>query len=156
MPVRATVAACLLAILLANDLGLISIRLPMGHRSVPQTWWANYGPSRGAFSYGLILGTGFSTLVPYAAFYGLAVWAFLTAHIAYGFMLGTTYGFARSFPVLLASWETVRRHPTPARRAVSEITDEINGRAEWVQRAIWAAEATFTGMAVALAVVAYT
>lgn len=71
-------------------------------RSVPQDWWKTMGRSRGALAYGLVLGLGFTTIVPFATFYVLPVAALVLGPAA-GAVVGFNYGFARAVPVWFAS-----------------------------------------------------
>lgn len=71
-------------------------------RSVPQGWWRTMGPTRGALSYGLVLGLGFTTIVPFATFYVIPISALVLGPIAGG-LIGGAYGLGRALPVWVAS-----------------------------------------------------
>ena len=76
--------------------------IPTLHRSVPQAWWVLYGPTRGALAYGVVLGLGVTTVIPFAGFY-LMLLLIVVLGFPAGTLIGIAYGFGRSLPVWLAS-----------------------------------------------------
>ncbi|HMA36922.1 MAG TPA: hypothetical protein VKY74_20880 [Chloroflexia bacterium] len=93
------------AILLGGAYGLHELgvwRLPQPQRAwqVPNRWIAQR-PLLGAVAFGLVIGTGVLTFIPFTSFYLLLAWEVLTASPAAGALLGGLYGLARALPVLL-------------------------------------------------------
>lgn len=132
----------------------LSFPLPQSHRSVPQSWWFDFGPNQASFAYGLVLGTGITTVIPFGAFYLLMVWAMLVANVPYGLMLGGVYGLTRGLPVLLAGLAFARAKRTPAGdslRAMSMFSDRINRLAAPAQTLNRLLAGAFAGMAMAAA-----
>ena len=74
---------------------------------MPRDWWERLGPTRGAAIYGLVLGLGITTLVPFAAFYFLLAAAAVVGPTM-GLWVGLGYGLGRAAPVLFASVAIVR------------------------------------------------
>lgn len=84
------------------ELRVLRVPIPTLYRSVPQRWWRVFGPIVGAFLYGLVLGVGFTTFIPFISFYFVAAAAFVLGHPG-GLLVGLTYGASRIIPVLVAS-----------------------------------------------------
>lgn len=95
--------AVLAVVLAMHEFGLVRLPLPRNHHSVPQWWWFDFGPNQASFAYGLILGFGVTTVVPFGTFYLVIALALVAADLEYGLALGSTYGLARALPVLGAS-----------------------------------------------------
>jgi cytochrome c biogenesis protein CcdA len=83
------------------DLGLLPVRLP-SRGSVPKKWWIAHGPVKASAMYGLVLGLGVTTFVPFATFYSLLVSAAYLGPIP-GLLVGAAYGLGRAVPVWVAS-----------------------------------------------------
>jgi hypothetical protein len=84
------------------DLDLIGRGTPTLGGSVPRSWWERFGPLAGSGLYGLVLGTGVTTLVPVMAFYVVVVGAAIVGPTL-GAAVGAVYGLARGLPVIIAS-----------------------------------------------------
>ena len=100
------------AILLAVAYGLHETglwRLPQPERAwqVPNEWIRRW-PILGAAFFGLTIGAGVFTYIPFTSFYLLLAWEGLTANPATGALLGGAYGLARGLPVLTGAWTTWR------------------------------------------------
>jgi hypothetical protein len=67
-------------------------------------------PLLGAVAFGLILGAGIFTFIPFTSFYLLLVWELLAGPVA-GAVLGGAYGLARALPVLAGAWTSARGAP---------------------------------------------
>lgn len=89
------------------DLRILGLGTPVVAGSVPQEWWSRLGPSRAALLYGWVLGLGFTTAVPFAAFYVLGLGA-VSAGPALGALIGATYGFFRAAAIPIASAAVLR------------------------------------------------
>lgn len=76
--------------------------LPCIRGSVPQKWWIKFGPNVGALMYGAVLGTGLTTVIPFAAFYWVALAVALLGPTD-GALVGSAYGLGRALSVPLAS-----------------------------------------------------
>lgn len=91
--------ACIAA---SVDVGILRISVFTRYHSVPQRWWIIYGPVRASIAYGIVLGIGVTTFIPFAGFYVL-----LTAISLFGLQpalaIGTSYGVGRGIAVILAS-----------------------------------------------------
>jgi hypothetical protein len=86
-------------------------RLPRPERAwqVPNSWIMER-PLLGAVAFGLILGAGIFTFIPFTSFYLLLVWELLSGPVA-GAVLGGAYGLARALPVLAGAWTSARGAP---------------------------------------------
>jgi hypothetical protein len=137
-----------------QELGSIKWALPGTTRSVPKNWWEDLGPSKGALAYGIGLGLGITTVVPFASFYSLALWAVLSANAEYAVALGLAYGVARALPVLLAGVVLAPRRRVPDPRAtVARIAEWGLRRGRFARRANGLADAALAGIAIAAAAV---
>jgi hypothetical protein len=76
--------------------------LPCVRGSVPQRWWIQFGPNLGALFYGAVLGTGLTTVIPFASFYWVALSVGLLGP-PYGWVIGSAYGLGRTLSVPIAS-----------------------------------------------------
>ncbi len=94
-----------------HDARIIRLPLPLLHRSVPQSWWVEWGWARASIAYGAVLGMGVTTVIPYASFYVVPLAAFMLAQPEFGCWLGTAYGLSRALPVALASIGFARGFP---------------------------------------------
>ena len=108
-------ALLVVAALLAAAYGLHEAgvwRLPHPERAwqVPNSWIMER-PLLGAAAFGLILGAGVFTFIPFTSFYLLLIWELLAASPVAGAVLGGAYGLARALPVLAGAWTTARGAP---------------------------------------------
>lgn len=111
-----------------REFGMFTWRLPMIYRTIPRRWWGRLGPDRGALLWGLLLGAGVTTIIPFTTFYIVGIWAALIGEPSYGAALGLSYGVARALPVILASGALARSHPNSPRVAVSRIAEALASR----------------------------
>lgn len=84
------------------DGGAVRLTVPTPVRSVPQSWWRELGPAGGSLAYGLVLGLGVTTFIPFASFYLILLGAFLVGPVG-GAAIGAVYGVGRALPVAIAS-----------------------------------------------------
>jgi len=84
-------------------------RLPHPERAwlVPNEWIVRR-PLLGAAAFGMVLGAGVFTFIPFTSFYLLLAWEALTANPAAGALLGAAYGLARGLPVLTGALVPLR------------------------------------------------
>lgn len=94
-----------------HDARIVRLPLPLLHRSVPQSWWVEWGWARASIAYGAVLGLGVTTVIPYASFYIVPLAAFALAQPDFGWWLGTAYGLSRALPVAFASIAFARDLP---------------------------------------------
>jgi hypothetical protein len=94
--------AALAVLAAAVDSGLVPLAYPRSGSSVPQGWWRDFGPTKGALAYGAVLGLGISTFVPVISFYWLLMVAFLGG-LKVGLAVGVSYGIGRAAPVAVGS-----------------------------------------------------
>jgi cytochrome c biogenesis protein CcdA len=92
----------------AFDAHLGGLRLPTIRRQVDERWLQKYRGWVYGAGFGAQLGTGLATIVSSAAVYVMVIAALLTRSIAYGALIGTTFGLVRGLSILLA-----RRVTTP-------------------------------------------
>ncbi|MDQ2805340.1 MAG: hypothetical protein M3Z04_00240 [Chloroflexota bacterium] len=87
-------------------------RLPHPERAwqVPNAWIVRR-PLLGVVAFGLTLGMGLFTYIPFTSFYLLLAWEALLTSPLLGAALGATYGLARALPVLVGGWVTWRGQP---------------------------------------------
>ena len=87
-------------------------RLPHPERAwqVPNEWIVRR-PLLGVVAFGLTLGTGLFTYIPFTSFYLLLAWEALLTSPTLGAALGAAYGLARALPVLVGGWVTWRGQP---------------------------------------------
>ncbi len=87
-------------------------RLPHPERAwqVPNEWIVRR-PLLGVVAFGLTLGTGLFTYIPFTSFYLLLAWEALLTPPMQGAALGAVYGLARALPVLVGGWVTWRGQP---------------------------------------------
>ncbi len=87
-------------------------RLPHPERAwqVPNKWIVRR-PLLGVMAFGLTLGTGLFTYIPFTSFYLLLAWEALLTPPLLGAALGAAYGLARALPVLVGGWVTWRGQP---------------------------------------------
>ncbi|MFC4766618.1 hypothetical protein [Effusibacillus consociatus] len=85
------------------------IRLPMPQRrwQVPISW-INQRPFFGSLAYGLTIGAGFLTFIPYAGFYVWTALALVIGDPKLGALLGFVYGLGRAFSVYLIGFLTTQ------------------------------------------------
>lgn len=127
---------------LAADLRLIT--LPSRHRQVPATWTRRLGRTRAFLGYGLVLGIGGATYVPYALMYSVFAAALLTGSLVRTFEVGLTFGICRAMSVVVGSrW---------LERASALFYRDYSKR--WLARSL--SVATTAGIAVGIAVGAIT
>jgi hypothetical protein len=90
-------------------------RLPQPERAwqVPNEWIVRR-PLLGAAAFGLILGAGVFTFIPFTSFYLVLAWEALVADPVAGAWIGAAYGLARSLPVVSGALVTLRGGSIPA------------------------------------------
>lgn len=118
---------------LAELLG-VGLRVPSRHWLIPQRW-AAYGSPRLEIIFGLILGTGFLTVVPFIGYYLLLASCVASSSLLLGSTLMVIFGVGRVTPVLLARvipYVRMKNYNNRTALQVSEFFKEIN-RGQWIQ-----------------------
>lgn len=92
--------AGLLALLFSmRELGVIKFPIPQRKWQVPISWVHKHRFA-GTLTYGLTIGLGYLTYIPYPGFWILQAISFLSATPSVSSLLGVTYGLGRALPVL--------------------------------------------------------
>lgn len=89
------------------------MRLPHPERGwqVPNAW-IRRSPIGGTALFGLILGTGLFTFIPFTNYYVVLAWEAGTGSLVLGTLLGATYGLLRGLPVLVGgTLMLLNKHP---------------------------------------------
>jgi len=89
------------------------LRLPHPERGwqVPNAWIRRW-PIRGTALFGLILGTGLFTFIPFTSYYVVLAWEAGTGSLVLGTLLGAAYGLLRGLPVLVGgTMMLLNKHP---------------------------------------------
>jgi hypothetical protein len=106
----------LAAALLALRLGLRRPARPLGiHRQVPKHWGGTLGDAGAYAAWGVLLGLGLATIIPYSA-YVLLVGVQLSSGPFFGAIAGAAFGAGREG----VAWVSTKRLQTP-----SEIADRL-------------------------------
>jgi sulfite exporter TauE/SafE len=101
-PVTARLVVVALAVIagLLVDVGSFGLRIPTVRRQVDEGWRAGYRGWVWGFGYGIQLGAGAVTVVTTSTVYVTWLAAGLSGSAVAGALIGTTFGLARSIPVL--------------------------------------------------------
>jgi hypothetical protein len=89
------------------------VRLPHPERAwqVPNAWMRRW-PIRGTALFGLILGTGLFTFIPFTSYYVVLAWEAGTGSLLLGTALGAAYGLLRGLPALVGgTLLLLNKHP---------------------------------------------
>lgn len=100
-------AAVLAAAYSLHEAGWLRLPQPERRWIVPNAWIVRR-PLLGAAAFGIILGAGVFSFIPFTSFYLLLAWEILVAHPAAGALLGAAYGLARALPVITGGVITLR------------------------------------------------
>ena len=84
------------------DLGLLPVRQLTWERQTPGSWPCSLGHYPGIFAWGLDLGLGLTTRIPYQSLLVLPLAALLTGNLAAAVAITTVYGVSRAFAVVAA------------------------------------------------------
>ena len=90
------------------DADVIRVPRPQLNRQVPNVWRWRFPPSMASLMYGIGLGVGVATHIPFASLYVVAASAVLSGDVLGGGAIMALYGFARSLP-LVWFWRTGQR-----------------------------------------------
>lgn len=86
-----------------SDFGLVRVPRPIIMNAVPVTWWRWWRPYGASLAYGVSLGFGITTQIPFAAFYVISAVAVLAGNPIYGVALLGAYGTARALGFVFMS-----------------------------------------------------
>lgn len=96
-----------IAIFLLNEMRIFKFKLPQREWQIPANWVS--GPSiRNMWVWGLILGAGIFTYMPYATFYVLYIYLGMFKEPYWGILIGMLYGFFRSLPSFMFTSKKVK------------------------------------------------
>ncbi|HEY6151725.1 MAG TPA: hypothetical protein VIW19_14480 [Gaiellaceae bacterium] len=84
------------------DLGLLPIRQLTWERQTPGSWPCSLGHYPGIFAWGLDLGLGLTTRIPYQSLLVLPLAALLAGNLPTAVAITTVYGVSRAFAVVAA------------------------------------------------------
>jgi hypothetical protein len=102
------VVVVLLAIAYAlHESGILQLPRPERRWQVPNAWAVRW-PILGVVAFGLTIGAGIFTFIPFTSFYVLLAWELLLANPWAGALLGAAYGLARGLPVITGAVITGR------------------------------------------------
>ena len=91
-----------LALLYAgHELKLFRLPAPQSGWQVPEKWKSDLSPGWSSFLYGVGLGPGLFTAIPFTTFYLVVAWVFVTASPWFGVLCFAMYGAGRAAPILL-------------------------------------------------------
>jgi len=93
-----------------HENGILHLPHPERQWQVPNKW-AVRRPILGAIAFGLTIGAGIFTFIPFTSFYLLLAWELLLGNPLAGALLGATYGLARALPVITGAVITSRDEP---------------------------------------------
>jgi hypothetical protein len=88
--------ACACLIGAAVELGLTPFATPTRHWQVPPDWPRRFGSLSGYGLWGITLGVGFLTFVPFASFYVYVLWLLYSGSVVLGMGMGAAYGIGRA------------------------------------------------------------
>lgn len=103
---RAALVLAVSATMVASDLR--AFRLPSWKRQVPPVWTRRFGKRRAFLLYGVVLGSGITTFVPWGAMYVAFAGAMLLGSFKIAVLAGSLFGLARTLSSGLGSFS-----PTP-------------------------------------------
>lgn len=101
--IGATLLACSL-----RDAGVTRVRLPSLHRQTPRWFRAQFTPIWYGLLWGADLGQGWTTRILFTGYYGLVLWAVLSADPRAAALVLGAYGLGRVLPVLVAGLRDLR------------------------------------------------
>jgi hypothetical protein len=84
------------------DLGLLPVRQLTWERQTPGSWPCSLGHYPGIFAWGLDLGLGLTTRIPYQSLLVLPLAALLAGNLPTAVAITTVYGVSRAFAVVAA------------------------------------------------------
>ncbi|MEO6701452.1 MAG: hypothetical protein ABI140_21315 [Jatrophihabitantaceae bacterium] len=102
-PAAALIATLGCLIVLAADLRVGGVSLPLHPRQVNERWLTQYRRWLYASGFGFQIGTGFATYIMTAATYLIALLASVSGRPAFAFGIGLLFGLVRGSAVLLSS-----------------------------------------------------
>ncbi len=101
-------AVALLALAYAlHEWGVLRLPHPERAWQVPNAW-AVRRPILGAAAFGVVIGTGFLTYIPFTSYYLVLGWEILLGQPLAGALVGAAYGLARALPVILGARVTLQ------------------------------------------------
>jgi cytochrome c biogenesis protein CcdA len=120
-------AFLMVVVAVALAYGLAEVRgtrlpIPQRHWQVPKAWGV-YGRSAYAALFGLALGSGMLTYVPFAGYYVLLGLCVLGADPQRGALLMVLFGLGRALPVWLSPVQCAVRHHSSSFATVASVND---------------------------------
>jgi len=129
-----------LAYAAAVDLGILPVPQITSERQTPSSWPCSLGHHPGIFAWGVDLGLGVTTRIPYQSLLVLPLAALLSGNLAASVAIMAAYGFARALAVVV----TVEA----ARGDFTGACDAIQARVVSLKRVVGAAALVFAAVIV--------
>lgn len=129
-----------LAYAAAVDLGILPVPQITSERQTPSSWPCSLGHYPGIFAWGVDLGLGVTTRIPYQSLLVLPLAALLSGNLAASVAIMAAYGFARALAVVV----TVEA----ARGDFTGACDAIQARVVSLKRVVGAAALVFAAVIV--------
>ncbi|MFE7064504.1 hypothetical protein ACFVAD_20425 [Sutcliffiella sp. NPDC057660] len=98
--IKGGIFSILLFVYTLDAFKLIKIKLPENKWQIPSEWFKG-STIQNMWVWGLILGAGMFTYMPYATFYILYIYIGLFMNPIYGFAFGFVYAFSRALPTVI-------------------------------------------------------
>jgi hypothetical protein len=109
-----------------HEAGRWRLPQPQNAWQLPNEWIVRW-PLLGSVIFGLVLGAGVFTFIPFTSFYLLLAWEALLGRADWGAALGAVYGLTRGLPVFLGAWTTRQGRPiTPLHLRLIEATPRLH------------------------------
>lgn len=98
--IKMLVFISIVVLYLLNELKIIKIKTPQREWQIPASW-VRGSTTKNMWVWGLVLGAGIFTYMPYVTFYLMYMYIGLFLNPTYGLLYGLIYGFSRALPTIL-------------------------------------------------------
>lgn len=120
------IAASIIAVAYAmTDFGLWRVPSIGRHWQVPRRWLGRLPLSVTYALFGVLLGFGFLTVVPFAAFTALLVFEFAEASVLSGILIGSMYGIGRGVGLVIGKHSIQTLKPMSPTAAIPTLLSHI-------------------------------
>lgn len=107
--VKAVVLGFITLLFLLNQFGWLRLHVPQRHWQIPVSW-VNKGTMRDMVVWGVILGAGIFTYIPFVTFYLTYVYIGFFMVPSIGFWAGMMYGVSRALPTMVLAMQRNTRY----------------------------------------------